>query len=108
MRKKLLQEDMKQLNGMFVASGAIIFEPDETYPIFATSFTSLPTGQVTDIRREDDGWITGEIDLIDMYQRDEDSFDLSTYCTNLEGNKEFVKSARLRAVVLLPRFIPKI
>lgn len=100
MRKKLLQEDMKQANGMFVIPGAIVFDPDDVYPIFATSFDHV-AGKVTDIRREDDGWITGEVNLTDTYQYDEGLFELSLYCDDLESDNTFVKSAHLRGVVLI-------
>lgn len=107
MRRKLLKEDMKQPNGMFVTPGAIVFDPDDVYPVFLKSFDRV-AGRLSDIRREDDGWITGEVNLTDTYQHEEDSFDFSLYCDGLEKENDFVKSADLRGVVLIPALTVKL
>lgn len=95
MRVTIVVEGQHLDQGRFVAKGALKWEEGVAIPVtLGTAFDRPPIGIATDIRREEDGRITAELDL-----------DAYIFANALESSKEdgvqTITSAQLKAINLI-------
>ena len=107
MQKKLIQEGKIAPNGMLISPGAIQFDPERVYPIHAATFEYVVVGYLRNVRRDDEGWILGDVDMRQDLKLEEDLFDLSAFCANLvteigARDRRIVTSAEIKGITLLP------
>lgn len=113
MRKVLIEEGTTWPNGMFISVGSIKFDPEKTYPIQMLGWDDNVgnlIGKITDIRRESDNKITGEVHFRDgVTAPDESEYYLSAYLNRVrlvEDSKDIVESADFRGVSVVPSAEP--
>ena len=109
MRRKLFQEGIEQQTGLFVEVGAVDFDPEKKYPISHPDPIFGVLGYVNELRREEEGWITGEVELNGFAKVDSDDYDLSFYCQigKRVGVGNAVKECKLRGVTFIPNMVAK-
>ena len=104
MRRIISWEGEEKVPGIFIEKGALVW--DERLPVAINGLHSMPSGPAEDIRREDDGSITADIQIdVDI----PDSAEFSIFVNEVALNKEksvngflHITHARAREVFMVP------
>jgi hypothetical protein len=89
-RQIICYEGVEKVSGQLIEVGALKWEEGKDYPVvWAFNFAGPPIGNARDIRREEDGSVTADVDIHDERMTQNDL--LQDFAVTISGSNTEVK-----------------